>query len=84
METHLAFVFSMWPRSQTEEKWVTDSLAGCGVRTREGASRGHQHASPPPRPWESALRLRGGTELTLKSPTQHLKDKATRHVLFKS
>lgn len=48
METHLAFVFSMWPRSQTEEIWVTDSLPGCGVRTREGASLGHQHVPPTP------------------------------------
>ena len=49
METHLAFVFSVWPRSQTEERWAADSLPRCGEPTREGASAG-QDTRPPPVP----------------------------------
>ena len=49
METHLAFVFIMWPKSQTEERWAAASLPRCGLRTREGASAG-QHTCPPPVP----------------------------------
>lgn len=47
METHLAFVFIMWPKSQTEERWAADSLPRCGLRTREGASAGQQTCPPP-------------------------------------
>lgn len=46
METHLAFVFIMWPKSQTEERWAADSLPRCGLRTREGASAVSTHVHP--------------------------------------
>ena len=89
METHLAFVFSVWPRSQTEERWAADPLRSSGMPTREGASAG-QDTHPPPvpggvrsghtstsHPWEGGrVQQRGGTEISPKTRTQHLKDKA--------
>lgn len=67
METHLAFVFSMWPRSQTEERWAADSLPSYGVPTREGASAG-QDTRPPPVPGREGACSREGAQ---RSPQRH-------------